>query len=292
MTTLSDLVEETRAHLGSPETLNQIAACDAVTTSVTLQRDLRNVQPGTLLSVGLETMYVWTVTDPTSRVLEVRRGHGGSTAATHASGDLVRIAPDHPDAAIVRALNHELDALTGAGLYAVKTLDLTTSSASARTYDLAADVQRVLDVRVDVASTGNEWPEVKSWTWLPNMPTTEFTSGAALRLDSAVPSGRPMRVFYAAPFTHLATLADDVLAVSGLPGSAHDIPPIGAAWRLVAPTEVERNQTTRQGDSRRAQEVQAGAKLRAPLGLQQVRSVRVAEEKARQLRAWPPRSTR
>lgn len=293
MTTALDLIETARRSLlaGSGEGLNQadtVASTSA--TSVTLLRALSGVTEGTVLSVGLEAMRVWEVTDEAARTLEVLRGYGGSTPATHASGDLVRVNPPHTDHAILAALNDELRSLSGAGLYRVRTLDLTASAAGAFTYNLASDVEGVLDVRVDIDSASNAWPRVQSWTWLADMPTSEFASGNALRIDTAVPSGRPVRVFYRAALGTLSALSDDVLTTTGLRASAHDIPPIGALWRLTAPQEVERNQTQRQGDARRAEEVPPGSKMRSTLGLQQLRQSRIREELANQSRDWPSRS--
>ena len=291
VTSLADLIEDTRRHLysGRPETLNQIAACDGSTTTVTLNRTLSNVAAGTILSVGLEAMHVWSVTDQQAGTLEVLRGHLGSTAAAHGENEIVRVAPMHTDFAIFRALNAEIAALSGAGIFRMKTLDLTTSTDGSRTYDLATDVLDVYDVRADPDIAANTWPSVSSWTWLPDMDATEFPSGRALRIDSSVPWDRPLRVVYKAALAPLETLADDVEAVGGLRASAHDIPPLGAAWRLTAPAEVERNRTDRQGDSRRAEEVPPGAKLRSPLGLQQVRQQRIAEELLLQQRLYPSR---
>lgn len=289
MATTRDLIAETRSHLRDPETLNELAALDATQTVVTFQRATKGVSEGTLLSVDLETCYVWSV-DTAAKTAEVRRGHEGSTAAIHTAGALVRVGPGHSDFAILRALNAEIRALSGMGLGPVKTLALTTSSTGVRTYNLATDVIGVVDVRYDADSTGNEWPQIHSWTWLPDMPTAEFAAGNALRLDAPVPSGRPLRVFYKAPLVTLATLADDVATVTGLAASALDIPPLGAAWRLTAGAEVERNQTHRQGDSRRADEVPPGAKMRSTLQLQQARDARIREEKANLAREWPSRS--
>lgn len=289
----ADLVEATRRYLlsGAGETLNKISgALDATSTTVTLARELRNVAAGTVLSAGLESMYVWDVTNLASRVLEVQRGYGGSTATTHADGSLVRVAPEFTDFAMFAALNDDIDALSSAGVYRRKTLDLTASSTGVRTYNLAADVLDVYDVRYDAENVGNQWPQVASWTWQPDISATEFPSGAMLRLDSPVPAGRTVRVRYKARLTRLATLTDDVAAVTGLPATALDIPPMGAAWRLAAPAEIERNSTRRQGDSRRAEEVPAGAKLRASAGLAQRWQTRVGAERMALARIWPPRS--
>lgn len=290
MTTLADLLEETRSHLRLPETLNQLDALDASQTTVTFQRPVRSVSEGTLLSVDLETLFVWEV-DTAARTAVVRRGHGGSTAATHAAGALARCGPGHTDHAMMRALNAEVRALSGAGLFQMKVLELTTSATGVRTYNLAADVTDVYDVLYDADSNANEWPRVPSWTWRASQETDDFASGSMLRLDSAVPTGRPLRVLYKAALAgDLDALADNVETVTGLRASAHDIPPLGAAWRLTAGEEVGRNQTTRQGDSRRAEEVPPGAKMRSTLSLQQVRRDRVAEELRHQARLYPSRS--
>lgn len=290
-TLASDLVSETRRHLlsGAPETLSQINAVNASATTITLARDLRNIAAGATLSVGLETMYVWAVTNEASRTLEVLRGHQGSTVAAHATGDLVHVNPPHTDFAIFTALNAELDSLSDQGVYAMKTLDLVASSTGVVSYDLAADVLDVYDVAYDDSGVENDWPRVASWSWRGNFPTTEFASGAMLRLDSPVPAGRPIRVLYKAALAHLTALTDNVVTATGVPASALDIPPLGATWALTAPSEVQRNQTQRQGDSRRAEEVPQGAKLRASTLISARYQRRVREERNRLATRWPGR---
>lgn len=291
MTTVAELIEETRGHLrsGAAEHLNTIAACDAATTTVTLQRTpLTQVGPGTLLSVGLETMRAWAVLNATAGTVEVRRGHDLSTAVIHSGGELVRIAPVYTDHVIWRALNNEIRALSGAGLFQMKVATLTSSSTGVRTYSLPADVLDVYDVRYDSDAVANQWPRVRSWTWLPDMPVGEFAGGNALRFDAGVQTGRPVRVFYRAKLGLLSSsLSADVETLTGLKASALDLPPIGAAWRLVMPEEVERNQTQRQGDTRRAEEVPPGAKLRSASGLALMRRDRIREEKDHLHRIWP-----
>lgn len=286
--TTDDLIEETRRHLGAPETLNQLAALDASQTTVTFQRTVKGVSEGSLISVDLETLYVWSV-DSAAQTAEVRRGHQGSTPAVHVAGSLARVSPGHTDFAILRALNAELDALTGAGLHAMVAVSLTTSETT-RAYDLVAEMSDVYAVAFDADSDANTWPEVTSWAWHSTADTVEFPSGNMLRLDTPVPSGRTLRVLVKAPLGRLTALGQDAEATTGLRASALDLPPLGAAWHLVAGTEIERNQTLRQGDSRRAQEVPPGAKMRSTLQLQQRRQQRLREELANQARLWPSRS--
>lgn len=289
-TTASDMIEETRRHLGagSGETLNQITATDETQTTVTLSRPLANITPGTVLSVGLEQMYVWGYSQP-DRTCDVLRGHGGSEAAAHDADTIVRIGGPHSDFAILQALNGELRSMSGGGIFAPRYLDLTVNDL-ASTYDLAPDVLDVYAVLLDTDTVTNEWPEVRSWVFRPGSSAAEFPSGNSLRLDTLVPSGRTMRVLYKAPLAPLAGLDDNVETTTGLLPSAHDIPPIGAAWRLAMPEEYRRNQTHRQGDSRRAEEVPPGAKLRSGAGLAQMRATRRQEEVMNLARLWPSRA--
>jgi len=122
------------------------------------------------------------------------------------------------------------------------------------------------------------------------MPATEFISNAMLRLDSPVPSGRTIHVRYKAALTRLTGLTDDAAATTGLATTALDIPPMGAVWRLTAPSEVERNSTRRQGDSRRAEEVPAGSKARSTAAVAQRYLMRVQHERNALDRIWPGRS--
>lgn len=277
-----DAVEEVRSYLegDSGQTLNLIyGALDTTTTTVTFQRAIDGITSGTLLSVGLETMYVWEA-DAAARTATVRRGHGTSTARTHSDGDLVRVRPLVPAHRIFDALNAELDALSGDGLFRIATLDLTAAT-SARSYDLADDLVSVYEVRVDTAGDDNSWPLLNSWRLDLDAPVSEFPSGRALRVDRMPPAGRTVRVVYHAAFMHLTSLADDMSTATGLQPTAVDIPALGAAWRLSAPGEVIRNRTDRQGDPRRAEEVGPGAKLRAPLPLAQQYERRVRQERNR-----------
>lgn len=293
MTTLSTLVDRTRSRIlsGVGETLNTLAAVNASLTTVTLQRTpARNVQPGTIISAGLEDMYVWDVVASTG-VCTVIRGYLGSTAATHSAGEIVRINPPFTDAQIVTAMNEELASLSGQGIFRMRTLDFTTSSTGVRSYDLvgvsASDFLEAYELRYDVDSTANTWPLVRDFRIVPGALASEFPSTLMLRVDQAVSSGRAARLLYKARLGLLSALADVVETVTGLEPSAIDLPMLGAIWRLTMPEEIARNRTRSQGDTRRAEEVPPGAKLRAPAGIAQLRARRLDEERAVLAQRWP-----
>ena len=117
----------------------------------------------------------------------------------------------------------------------------------------------------------------------------DFPDGTALRLNRGGWPGYDVRVTYIAPYAPFVNLTDDVTATCGISAQAMDIPPIGAAVRMVAGREVKRNFTESQPDTRRAEEVPPGAVVGSSRGLMMLRQQRVAEEAAR-LRAQYPYS--
>jgi hypothetical protein len=68
---------------------------------------------------------------------------------------------------------------------------------------------------------------------------------------------------------------------TGIPASAWDIPPIGAAISLMAGREIKRSFVETQGDSRRATEVSAGASTQSVNALRLLRQQRITAEKQR-----------
>jgi hypothetical protein len=68
---------------------------------------------------------------------------------------------------------------------------------------------------------------------------------------------------------------------TGIPSSAWDIPPIGAAISLMAGREIKRSFTESQGDSRRAAEVTAGTSTTSVRALIALRQQRITAEKQR-----------
>ena len=83
-----------------------------------------------------------------------------------------------------------------------------------------------------------------------------------------------------------AALSTNV-SVTGLQPSATDLPPIGAAIRLMAGREIKRNFTESQGDTRRSTEVPPGAIAQSANGLARLRQTRIAAEAARLHALYP-----
>jgi hypothetical protein len=222
----------------------------------------------------------------------VERGADGTLPSAHKSGDIVLVNPEFTGARILRAINDEIRALPGDGIYAVKALDRTLS-ATAEGYDLASDVLKVVDVRWQHKWDSTEWTAVDSWETQYDMPTSVFPSGVALFIperpfrtwpnnvfanDGSL--NRALRIRYFAPLNPLGTLFDDVLAVTGIPSTALDIIAIGAAVRLMSGRPIQRVTNLGQPDSRNSAEVRANDVLNAPAALRQLRQDRITQESA------------
>jgi hypothetical protein len=283
MPTAADLVQETRAHLlsGSRQEYAQLAEdLDAVETAIDITGSLGGVQRGAVISIDLELMYVFSVA---GLVATVKRGYLGSTAAVHTNGAMIEVNPTWSDFQILRSLNQEIDSYSSPrhGLYQMKVVDLTFTGARVG-YDLTGvtDLIDIYDVRYSDYGSFYSWPRVGRWVLARNQLTSDFASGFALFIEGVNAPGRPIRVQYKARFATLSALATD-LTTTGLPTTAYDIPPLGAAARLVAAREVPRSRTDAQPEPRRAAEVPPGTSRQAAGGLLALRNQRLAEESAR-----------
>lgn len=286
----SDLVQETRAHLqsGSRTELNRLnGAVNTSVTTVTAEFAMGGIQRGAVIWIDLEAMYVWSVS---GQIATVQRAYMGTVAAAHLDDAVIEVNPTWSDFQILRAINQEIQSYSSpqVGLYQIKTVDLTMSGARVG-YDLTSvtDILDVYDVRWADYGSWKNWPRVRGWVLARNQDTSDFASGVSLTINDVSAPGRTVRVQYSAPFTTLSALSTD-LATTGLPTTAYDIPPLGAAARLTAPREVVRSRIDVQPEPRRAAEVQPGVSQRAAGGLLALRNQRLLEEAARLSMKYPP----
>lgn len=295
MTTLSDVIGLCRNDYllaGTRETRNRLeGAHDASQTTFTFEFDTSAIQPGSKLSVGLEDCYVWSA-DPSAKTAFVQRADFGSTASTHADASIVTVNSRFSDAHILRAVNDELHSLSSPenGLFQIRTVEFTYDPAY-QGFDLATtDLISIWQVRY-LSTDGTKdhvFVEPKLWELRRSMNTTDFASGQALFLRGFVDSGATVRVTYKARYTTLSALTDDV-TTSGLHSEASDLLAIGAAMRVYAGHEPQRNLLDAQGDTRRATEVPAGAAAGAWRNLAGLRAQRISEERTRLSRYYPER---
>lgn len=296
MTTANDLIESTRRYLftGQSEEINRLAATiDASVTAFTVDFDIGGITAGSIVSIDLEEIYVFSAAGATKQITDCVRGYNGTTAAAHTDGALITVRPKFSPFRILEALNHELADLSSPvnGLYQILSVDLTFN-ATRYGYDLTnvEDIIDIAEVRFRTVGPEKTWPKIDSYALLRNMPTSgqfgDFPSGNALVIYESAMPGYPIHVRYKAPFGLLEALSDDVLEMTGLPTSAHDIPAMGAAIRLVASREVKRNFDEVQGEPRRADEVPPGASMQSIAGLVRMRQQRIQAEAARLTKAY------
>lgn len=295
MTTARDLVATAKRHLlaDSREQLNKLASSAIVdATSLVLTYDVAQIAAGSTVEVGMEVFHVWAVNAGT-KTLTVEPAQLGSTSTTHDAGDLVTVKPRFPTHTVLAEINNDLQALSSPtnGLYLDAVVELTYSS-SAGGYDLTGvtDVDGILDIHAEPYSTTEPWRPVTNWTVSRDAKPSLFPSGFALFLYENANQGKALRVRYRKSFSPLTALSQDVLAITGLPTSCHDIPPLGAAARLAGARDIKRNFVESQGDSRRAEEVGSGAILRSAAWLQSERQRRIVEEASRLSAENPIRS--
>jgi hypothetical protein len=222
------------------------------------------------------------------------RGQFGTTAATHDTGDTVWVNPKWSYAQVLRAINAELDSLSGQGLFQMATLDLTFSSPVSG-YDMTGltpdDVIDIYEVRADDPGPQKGWRPINHWSLVRDASTTDFASGLGLVLHEAGSPGFTVRVTYKKRFTQVtsASAAVDMATAAGVDREAHDLLALGAAIRLAAGKEVQRNQLSAQPDTRRSEDVPPGASLGSVKALRQLYTERLGQEKSRLARRYPAR---
>lgn len=286
----SDLIADTRRLLmgGQREAINKLAApAISGATSLTFQNPPEGITGGVYLQVGLELFYVWSVSGSTATV---EPAQAGSVSDIHNTGDIVTVSPKFPDFAILKALNDSIRSLSSPalGMYRTPSVDLTYASGG---YDLAGvtDLLDIVDIRAHRGgTTSRDWPLIDTWQLDRAVDPTDFPSGLALFLIDTFDVGSTIRVRYRAGFSPLVNISDDVETVTGLPVTALDIPPLGAAIRLVHPREIKRNFTEAQGDGRRSGEVGPGAVAGSVNALERDYYRRISEEASRLSALNPP----
>lgn len=293
MSTASDLISDTRRYLeaNSREELNRLSADIAdVDSTLTFDFSARtSIAPGAWLAIDLEVLYVWDVVATTATV---QRAMLGSTAAFHAAGSVITVNPKVSDFAIFAALNGDIASLSSPanGLYRIATYDFAGNAATSG-YDLpVSGLIDVLDVRYQDYGPTLDWPRLRRWSLQRDADTTAFASGQALFFYEGLAPGRTVQVTVAVELGPLADQYSDV-ADTGLPSTAYDIPPLGAAARILTGRESNRSSVDAQPEPRTAAEVPPGTARNAASTLLALRQQRVREESAR-LHARHPRMRR
>lgn len=297
MSNAQDWIEATRYRLmsGHQEQLNRLnSAYTAGSGTMAFEFDITGIRAGTVISIGTSTFYVWEVST-SLKTATVSAGWDGTVDQDFDSGSVVRVNPRFTDAQILRALNEDINDLCSPanGLYQVATAELTYDS-TVIGYDLSTAPSLIAPIELRVESQGGykEWPRIPSHKYriLKGAPTGAegFESGSALFLYDqwAGITGNRIHMTYKKGFGQLSGTYS-AKSGTGIPASAWDLPPIGAAISLMAGREIKRSFTESQGDPRRATEVSAGSSTNSVQSLRVLRQQRIMAE-AQRLDAFYP----
>ncbi len=296
MSTADTLITETEGHLlsGNRDEQNRLSNNISPTDeTATFDFTLAGIAEKSYVCIDLEVMYVWSA-NATSKTATVQRGALGSTPAAHSAGTVAYVNPLFSKWQIFKAINVEIEDMSSAdnGLFAERSFELVTQPVQ-KIYTVPAannDMMDVLEIR---------WQEVGPEKYFPKVPKGKYqiirdmnnrdtnATGLSLRMEYGFTPGRPLIVRYAAEFSPLVAITDDVEATTGLTATMFDIPPLGAAARLMGVREAKRATVERAVNSRRAAEVPGGEAARAAGVLLQLLQSRIKNEGARLRRRWP-----
>ncbi len=230
---------------------------DSVTT-VTVIEDYR-VDRGTILECEQELMFV-TEWDKTNTIATVIRGWMGTTPATHAAETLILANPRIPRYTILDLVNECLITMYPK-LFGVESETLTYLSATLG-YALDADADKILHVMGRVDANSNNWKTLNDWDKQSDHDSSNFSTGQAIMIRTALPQSAPIRVTYTKPFVRLTAESDDLEAVGLLANYMTDLPYYFAMSRVMTGEEVNRVQSHKAVNHQRAQDVPGFLALR------------------------------
>ena len=289
MTTVATILNRASRQMlaGTVEERNKLAATiDADDTTVVCSYDLGGIRGGSVFEIDSELLYVWEA-NSSAKSLTVQRGYGGSTPTSHTSGSIITLNPRFPRAMMFDAVNSELDDLSSSanGLFRVVTADLEYNGAD-RQIDIenSSTILGILDVRYRYVT--DEHPAVRYYRLETGLPTADFPSGNTLVFDESIMAG-DVRVRYKAPFVRASSESSDLTTNCFLPSTCDDIVEMGVILRMMAGREIKRNFTESQGDTRRAEEVPAGAITSSIANILRLRRERIIAESGRLKAQYP-----
>ena len=272
---------------GTVEERNKLATTvTSSDTSIVLSYDLGGFREGSVIEIESELMYVWESSTAT-KTLIVQRGYDGTTAAAHTSGVLAVLNPRFPRQQMFDALNADIDDLSSTvnGLFRVVAQDISYNGSDRQiNITSGAGIIDLLDVRLRYLA--DDYPVIRKVRLQRNLPTSDFASGFAIVFDEPVMAGT-LRVVTKREFTRASTEASDLQSVCFVPQTCEDILEMGVVLRMMNGREIKRNFIESQGDTRRSDEVPAGATRDSLTNIQRLRRERIVAEAARLKQQYP-----
>lgn len=223
----------------------------------------------------------------------VLRGFQDTTAQAWAANTLAIVDPKYDRFDIAEAINDSLNYLSSPtyGLFRVVNQTIAYNPVQ-QGYDLGSlptNFLEVLELTYDLPDPSHNFPKIRNGEYqiLRGVTNAKFPSGQGIILYRPAFPGLNINICVSAPFTLAANLTDDLTTTCGLPSTALDIPAICAEIDLTATREIKRNFIEDQPDSKRLQDVPAGAMTGAVAALMAHRDRRIAVEADRLRRLYP-----
>lgn len=263
----SDLVRAVRSYAqgGARHGVNTLAQpFDNSGNELVLQYAISGLQPGMTLEIDW-VEYSLVEASPATKTLTVLAMESDAPARVHLEGARVTLKPRYTTRRIIEELNNELDQLSGEGLYRVESV--------------AGEDDGSLILPDGALALLDAWSNDVYTRKLPAAfyQITESATGPVL-IGPATLS----RATVGCAFNHLPLWDDVAVATTtGLVPTALDIPPLGAAIRLLMGTESQRNIIDHQGETRRAGEVPTGGPTTSMRNFAAMRQTRLVAEMAR-----------
>lgn len=272
---------------GTVEERNKLATTvTSSDTSIVLSYDLGGFREGSVIEIESELMYVWEAATAT-KTLTVQRGYDGTTAVAHTAGVLATVNPRFPRQQMLDALNSDIDDLSSTvnGLFRVVAQDISYNG-SDRQINLTSGTGIIDLIDVRLRYLADDYPVIRKVRLQRNLPTSDFPSGFAIVFDEPVMAGT-LRVVTKREFTRASSESSDLQTACFVPQSCEDILEMGVLLRMMNGREIKRNFIESQGDTRRSDEVPAGATRDSLTNIQRLRRERIVAEAARLKQQYP-----
>lgn len=230
--TFESLINEVTTSLQGFGTANDqvvTLTSDILGTDLTMTVDDSDSISRGLVEIDEEIIYVTDADNGTVTIPSWGRGFKGTTAAAHAAGSPVWVAPSWPRATVAREINNTIKSLYPQ-LFGVATVELVGAS-NTWEYGLPADCERVLAVEWRY-NFPDGWSTVKSWESTFSAYTTDFPTGRSLLIGEPLPTNAKIHVTYAT-LPKALSLPESVFTLTGLAPSCRDVVVLGTAARLV-----------------------------------------------------------
>lgn len=275
---VGEAVEEARRLTGGGRgTRNRLTTAVLTTDDTfTFDFDLRGIQHGARLDVDAETVFVWQ-SDGGTKTATVERGEDYTEVQAHDAGTTVLVAPRFTGAEIRKAVQRDVSTLAAEGLFRMERIQVPFDYVN-YAFDLSAVGSYISLWRLEVLSGG-----------LTRFVNGFHRDGDLLRPHHGVmPDSGVGWVHVRRGFAPFVGDGDDLETVCGVPASAHDLVPLGAAYRLLAGEEGRRVDLGVQ-PPRRPEDVPPGSAARAAGQLQMQRAIRLSEEVLKLRKRYPIR---